>query len=268
MKKVLGKALIVSMILSLLCIPANRQEVNAQEAKISAENIESYLWKLDEASENGLFEAHETQKYVDNGKTVLTNGFVEIVSTDERLDEQGVSVLTVLKELKEDSEKVTDENVEALFAVQVIDKNGAVIENIENLRMRFKVNISYSKLEEQKLYKIGENGSLSELKTEIDHMIDILPSQKGIAANVESLGVFLVTSPYFYGDINDDGDLTSEDALEILKIIVKSQDAIKFLDDRIIIPDVNGDEKVTADDALLLLKKVVGVIDQFPVEAK
>lgn len=66
-----------------------------------------------------------------------------------------------------------------------------------------------------------------------------------------------------YGDVNQDGSITAEDALEILKAVVK----LTTLDEtKAKAAEVTNDGNVTAEDALEVLKKVVNLIDKFPVE--
>lgn len=62
---------------------------------------------------------------------------------------------------------------------------------------------------------------------------------------------------YQLGDVNQDGDVTAEDALDVLKNVVgllEADETFKTLGDM----DRNGE--ITAEDALLILKKVVGLI--------
>lgn len=68
-----------------------------------------------------------------------------------------------------------------------------------------------------------------------------------------------------YGDLDKDGDVTSEDALLCLKASVGitelTSELLKFA-------DVDGDNDVDSGDALLILKYSVGIIDIFPVKEK
>lgn len=66
-----------------------------------------------------------------------------------------------------------------------------------------------------------------------------------------------------YGDVNLDEQVTAEDALEILKAVVK---LITLDEIQTEAADVTNDEQVTAEDALEVLKKVVKLIERFPVE--
>ncbi len=71
---------------------------------------------------------------------------------------------------------------------------------------------------------------------------------------------FMTSHP---GDINQDNETTSEDALEILKIVVKLSGSTEQQD---LAADVDGNGIVDATDALIVLKKVVKLIDKFPIE--
>lgn len=66
------------------------------------------------------------------------------------------------------------------------------------------------------------------------------------------------------GDVNGDGKVNSEDALNILKCEVG---LIKLDDDIKKVADVNADGKINSEDALDVLKREVGLIDKFKAEA-
>ncbi len=66
-----------------------------------------------------------------------------------------------------------------------------------------------------------------------------------------------------YGDVSLMGYVNSEDALLVLKSVVKLTTLDEFQQKA---ADVNGDNSISADDALLILKKVVRLISSFPVE--
>ncbi len=66
-----------------------------------------------------------------------------------------------------------------------------------------------------------------------------------------------------FGDVNLGGYVTADDALLVLKSVVKLTTLDEFQQQA---ADVNGDNSITADDALLVLKKVVRLISSFPVE--
>ena len=71
------------------------------------------------------------------------------------------------------------------------------------------------------------------------------------------------TEPVQYGDVDGDGEITADDALNILKskagLLVLTDKAKK-------VADVDGDGEITSDDALDILKKKAGLIDKFAVE--
>ena len=61
------------------------------------------------------------------------------------------------------------------------------------------------------------------------------------------------------GDVNNDGEVTSADALAILKHSV-GMEKLKGVD--LLVADINGDGDVTSADALLALKRSVGMLDE------
>ncbi len=63
-----------------------------------------------------------------------------------------------------------------------------------------------------------------------------------------------------YGDADEDNAVTAEDALKILKSVVKLE---TLTEQQTVLADVNFDEKITAVDALLVLKYVVGLVKAF-----
>lgn len=66
-----------------------------------------------------------------------------------------------------------------------------------------------------------------------------------------------------YGDVNNDEAINAEDALLVLKHVVK----LFTLDEvQQVSANVNGDDSINAEDALFILKYVVKLIDKFPVE--
>lgn len=66
-----------------------------------------------------------------------------------------------------------------------------------------------------------------------------------------------------YGDVNDDGDITSQDASLVLQHIDGS---ITLTPEQIERGDVDGDGVLTETDADLIQQYVVGLIDRFPAE--
>lgn len=67
----------------------------------------------------------------------------------------------------------------------------------------------------------------------------------------------------FYGDINNDTEITAADALMALQCAV---DKITLTDDQLLAADIDGTEGVTAADALLILQYAVNKITSFPVQ--
>lgn len=64
----------------------------------------------------------------------------------------------------------------------------------------------------------------------------------------------------FYGDVNQDNRINSEDALMVLKYVVG---ACNLNSEQFKRADVNRDHKVNTSDALCILKYVVGLINNF-----
>ncbi len=67
-----------------------------------------------------------------------------------------------------------------------------------------------------------------------------------------------------YGDVDQDGDVTANDALSVLKHVVKLE-SIKDERSRLF-ADMDADEEITAEDALGILKTVVKLIPQISYE--
>lgn len=63
-----------------------------------------------------------------------------------------------------------------------------------------------------------------------------------------------------YGDVNNDGNINSSDALMVLQ---SSVEQIVLTEEQIVLADVNKDTKVNSTDALLILQYVVGKIERF-----
>ena len=68
-----------------------------------------------------------------------------------------------------------------------------------------------------------------------------------------------------YGDVNNDGIVSTRDALEMQKHIASM---LVLTGDAFVAGDVNGDGKVTVADVLLVQRYVAKEIDRFPVEEK
>ncbi len=66
-----------------------------------------------------------------------------------------------------------------------------------------------------------------------------------------------------YGDVDGNGKITSDDALAVLKHVVKLK---TLTPEEGKAADVDGNKEITADDALWILKKIVKVTEVFPVE--
>lgn len=59
------------------------------------------------------------------------------------------------------------------------------------------------------------------------------------------------------GDVNDDGDVTSVDALLILQLVVGLLDSLPNADSA----DVNSNGQIDSVDALVVLQLLVGLVD-------
>ncbi len=66
-----------------------------------------------------------------------------------------------------------------------------------------------------------------------------------------------------YGDLNRSGEADTEDALTVLKAVVK---LVSLTETEEIQADLDGNWQVQVNDALLILKKAVRLLDRFPVE--
>lgn len=69
--------------------------------------------------------------------------------------------------------------------------------------------------------------------------------------------------PFIWGDVNGDGEVNLEDALNALRC------ALGIIPESSIFAeagDVNGDGELTTDDALLILRRALDIIQSFPVE--
>lgn len=70
-------------------------------------------------------------------------------------------------------------------------------------------------------------------------------------------------APIRYGDVNADGEVGADDALEVLKNVVKLR---SFNEHEALAADVDGNHIVEAKDALEILKHVVRLLERFEVE--
>ena len=99
----------------------------------------------------------------------------------------------------------------------------------------------------------------SESPTIINH-----PSDKNGERIVSNhLGIFSIPMLAFFGDINNDGDVTAHDAFIVVQHI---SDVITLSPWRQKAADVTGDGTISLIDAVLILQFAVGLITQFPVE--
>lgn len=96
----------------------------------------------------------------------------------------------------------------------------------------------------------------------------ITPAPKAIATKDANGALSPITKPTvtddplggrMLGDVNNDGEVTSADALAILKHSV-GMEKLKGVD--LLVADINGDGDVTSADALLALKRSVGMLDE------
>lgn len=75
--------------------------------------------------------------------------------------------------------------------------------------------------------------------------------------NIENANV--TVSDVLKGDVNNDGDVFTDDAVCILRYVVEKTNAV-FIESA---ADVNGDNVIDTQDAVLILKYVVGKINSF-----
>lgn len=90
-------------------------------------------------------------------------------------------------------------------------------------------------------------------------------TQKALVTNLEVLVAWeesFSTTEVAYGDLNDDGSVTSSDALVILQYAVGKA---TLTEAQILCGDVNGDGSVTSADALVILQYTVQKISTIPV---
>lgn len=96
---------------------------------------------------------------------------------------------------------------------------------------------------------------------------EALPSGQAVSATVyngsQKVAELDIASNVVYGDVDGNGRVTAEDALMILKKVVKLK---VFNSDQEKAADVDNNGRIEANDALLVLKKVVQLITKFPVE--
>ncbi|MGN0629671.1 MAG: dockerin type I domain-containing protein [Oscillospiraceae bacterium] len=83
------------------------------------------------------------------------------------------------------------------------------------------------------------------------------------AAMAPATAKIVVESAVFYGDVNGDGKVNSDDAMLILQHYAQ----VKTLSSEFLsAADVNGDEKINSDDAMLVLQRYAQIINKFPIE--
>lgn len=99
-----------------------------------------------------------------------------------------------------------------------------------------------------------------ELKTQSYYVYMSSNASSGITA-LQKVGTYTAEGPaYTLGDVDEDGKINSNDALEALKHSVHK---IVLKDDRFLAADVTRDGKVNSDDALDILKFAVHKIESF-----
>ncbi len=97
--------------------------------------------------------------------------------------------------------------------------------------------------------------------------VDEAALSDGDTVSIYGDGVLVYTYTHqtiVYGDVDGKAGITADDALKVLRAVVKLDSLSEQLTKA---ADVNGQAGVTADDALLILQKVVKLISRFPVEA-
>ena len=86
-----------------------------------------------------------------------------------------------------------------------------------------------------------------------------LAGNGGAKVEIGSFKYYVPVPPYTLGDVDDDGEVTADDALLTLQAVV----GIVELDEtQTLAANVDHDDDVTADDALMILQHVVGLIDE------
>ncbi len=85
--------------------------------------------------------------------------------------------------------------------------------------------------------------------------IFVMPAKGAMASDLQKI---------YYGDIDRNGSVTSEDALLVLKHVVKL-DTLQE-PEKVVLADLNKDGKITSEDALQILKTVVKLVAPMPYE--
>ncbi|MBR4868283.1 MAG: dockerin type I repeat-containing protein, partial [Clostridia bacterium] len=245
--------------------------------------IEAYITTLSQEEEDALYQKLE-ERY-----------FGDIDSTDAELFAQALAqfpdefTIDNILDYASDFESL---NSMVSYLYDMTTVNTEDLNKYERLAEEFEVIIGIHKDEviqklEQRIdevCKIDEIAGYSQLKIalfveeecqQLYFTIETIQDTLGIYAdqNIDNLDTFyeyyrmVASAPYLpvyiTGDVDDDGDITATDALDVLKAVVGK---IYLTPGQEIAADVTGDEQVTAADALDILKYVVGKIDIFAVD--
>lgn len=191
---------------------------------------------------------------------------ITVLSTDKRLQDEAVQLTGTYSSLSQDDPLLDGlDRHGILWDVQLVDGEGAILKDLENLSMRIDISIPKELKKLTRLFYVNTDGSKNEIEIELVEKIGYVPKNYFISpiGNIESLGKLLFVWPYSYGDVNGDHEITVQDALEVLRAAVKLR---VFSEALIATADVDADSEATAQDALWILKHVVKRIDTFPVE--
>ncbi|NLI70738.1 MAG: hypothetical protein GX364_07750 [Firmicutes bacterium] len=107
------------------------------------------------------------------------------------------------------------------------------------------------------LKKAGEFALELKVLELVDEKLEDIPA--------ELIDSRILVRPLRYGDLSGNGEIDVQDAILLLKSVVK---LIELTEDQKSAADVNGDDNINVADAILILRHIVKLIDRFPVELK
>jgi len=83
---------------------------------------------------------------------------------------------------------------------------------------------------------------------------------------IQDMAFYFPTSPnQLLGDVNNDGNIDSRDAILVLRSIIKLEELNK---DQLTSADVTGDGTIDSRDATLILQRIINLIEKFPIETR
>lgn len=110
-----------------------------------------------------------------------------------------------------------------------------------------------------KVYRIEKDGQLTELlynNTYYDFgIVGGLDYWQYFGVTDYTIGRYLVVAPYAFGDVNGDNEISADDALEVLRMVVRLRGCSG--DNLWLTADATGDDIIDAKDALEILRYTV-----------